>query len=416
MDIYDHQYQESHKETLNEEFQSAYKAISNSPWGARFGAFVGNVRKQGESYIEVAKKEYPAVAEQAQKGITNITTNIVNRTRALSIGQNQPRDAAAAGAQDKGKEKEESLLQRLKVTAEKKIAEIEEAEKRADAYLLKFGESIGGFLRDAVTIAPPSEKDGDEVVFEAKGAEDQKKQIFTTRLDAQLHLLHTNLELFKTDSKTDNFTTFSKDFSVDKETERIAADLERYPELRSTMEKLVPAEVEYKPFWIRYYFLRNELDLEEKKRKELLKGAINEEEDIGWDEDDSEDENGEDEESEGEEEKAPEPKKPVPKASTDTLQPKPNVSTSNDRSSQPDSEASYDVVSGAASKTGSPPRGKMERIRANNARLTERAQKAAEDESAFEVAEQQRKQQDSQRRLEQRRKQQQEVRAVRELE
>lgn len=205
MDIYDHQYQESvtqqqpgtsdngassspssssaaaanpqHKETLNEEFQSAYKAISNSPWGARFGAFVGNVRKQGESYIEVAKKEYPAVAEQAQKGITNITTNIVNRTRALSIGQNQPRDAAAAGTQDKGKEKEESLLQRLKVTAEKKIAEIEEAEKRADAYLLKFGESIGGFLRDAVTIAPPSEKDGDEVVFEAKGAEDQKKQI-----------------------------------------------------------------------------------------------------------------------------------------------------------------------------------------------------------------------------------------------
>jgi hypothetical protein len=59
---------------------------------------------------------------------------------------------------------------------------------------------------------------------------------------------------------------------------------------------------------------------------------------------------------------------------------------------------------------------KMERIRANNARLTERAQKAAEDESAFEVAEQQRKQQDSQRRLEQRRKQQQEVRVVRELE
>jgi hypothetical protein len=38
------------------------------------------------------------------------------------------------------------------------------------------------------------------------------------------------------------------------------------------MEKLVPGEVEYKAFWARYYFLRNELDLEEKKRKELLKG------------------------------------------------------------------------------------------------------------------------------------------------
>jgi hypothetical protein len=34
------------KETLNTEFQQAYKVISSSPWGARFGAFVGNVRKQ----------------------------------------------------------------------------------------------------------------------------------------------------------------------------------------------------------------------------------------------------------------------------------------------------------------------------------------------------------------------------------
>jgi hypothetical protein len=37
---------EHEKESLNEEFQQAYKAISNSPWGARLGAFVGNVRKQ----------------------------------------------------------------------------------------------------------------------------------------------------------------------------------------------------------------------------------------------------------------------------------------------------------------------------------------------------------------------------------
>lgn len=37
---------EREKESLNEELQQAYKAISNSPWGARFGAFVGTVRKQ----------------------------------------------------------------------------------------------------------------------------------------------------------------------------------------------------------------------------------------------------------------------------------------------------------------------------------------------------------------------------------
>lgn len=31
---------------LNTEFQEAYKAFSNSPWGARIGGFLGTVRKQ----------------------------------------------------------------------------------------------------------------------------------------------------------------------------------------------------------------------------------------------------------------------------------------------------------------------------------------------------------------------------------
>lgn len=95
----------------------------------------------------------------------------------------------------------------------------------------------------------------------------------TTRLDAQLHLLHTNLELFHSDPKVESFEAFTAAFSIDKQTEKVSADLERYPELRSTMEKLVPGEVEYTAFWIRYYFLRNELDLEEQKRKEVLRGA-----------------------------------------------------------------------------------------------------------------------------------------------
>lgn len=32
--------------TLNAEFQDAYRAFSNSPWGARIGGFLGNVVKQ----------------------------------------------------------------------------------------------------------------------------------------------------------------------------------------------------------------------------------------------------------------------------------------------------------------------------------------------------------------------------------
>lgn len=33
-------------ESLNEEFQEAYKAVSNSPWGVRFGSLLGSVKKQ----------------------------------------------------------------------------------------------------------------------------------------------------------------------------------------------------------------------------------------------------------------------------------------------------------------------------------------------------------------------------------
>lgn len=37
------------QQSLNAEFEEAYKAISSSPWGARFGALVGSVKKQVQS-------------------------------------------------------------------------------------------------------------------------------------------------------------------------------------------------------------------------------------------------------------------------------------------------------------------------------------------------------------------------------
>jgi len=36
--------------TLNADFQEAYKAISSSPWGARLGGFFGTVVKQVRTY------------------------------------------------------------------------------------------------------------------------------------------------------------------------------------------------------------------------------------------------------------------------------------------------------------------------------------------------------------------------------
>ena len=42
--------------TLNADFQEAYKAISSSPWGAKLGGFLGNVVKQ------VSKLQYKNIS------------------------------------------------------------------------------------------------------------------------------------------------------------------------------------------------------------------------------------------------------------------------------------------------------------------------------------------------------------------
>jgi hypothetical protein len=47
--------------SLNTEFQEAYKAISNSPWGARLGGLWGTVRKQVCCYESLChdRRTYP---------------------------------------------------------------------------------------------------------------------------------------------------------------------------------------------------------------------------------------------------------------------------------------------------------------------------------------------------------------------
>ena len=149
------------------------------------------------------------------------------------------------------------------------------------------------------------------------------------------------------------------------------------------MEKLVPSEVKYVDFFKRYYFLRAELDAEEQKRKELLKGAL-EEEEVGWDsdaegeesgdggedEDEDEDEEEEEEEEEEKEEEETEKKGAVhveraqirSQASTETLQAPSKPNTSADMQSAADSDTSYDIVSGAPSRSSGSPKGVNKKV------------------------------------------------------
>ena len=403
---------------LNTEFQEAYKSFSSSPWGARLGGFFSDVRKHGETYYEEARQEATAASGEALKGFTDLRSTLVSRARSMSTSQDPAPLPTAANqtsdieAEKEGKDKErsesealresEGVISRFRAEAAKRLKDLEKAEEAADAAIFKFGANIGNFLRDAVTIAPPSEetnKDGSrKVLFESKD-QDGKRVIHSTRFDAQLHAIHSSLESFTSDPASAEYAKWKDDFDVEKKTDAIAQDLEKYEELRRTMEKLVPEKVEYKEFWTRYYFLRMVVETEEQRRREMLKGmrpsppfpslpsllyqnppniltcptpgaTESTDENIAWDDDSDDD--AEDKSSTPQQtqpaSQVPEPTQ-IP-TTTDTTGPQNPLSPpqehpslkaaeprrSQDAQSQPDSDTSYDLVSGATSRAPGSPR------------------------------------------------------------
>jgi hypothetical protein len=444
--------------TLNAEFQQAFQAVSASPWGAKLGGWFSQAKKQSETFYQDLSKEAADASEQATKGLSSLREQVVQRTRGMSdlqisrpgAGPDElPADEEkkegehtpdAAGATKEGETEEApglsadivkeaaSLVTIFRSTAAQKLKDLQKAEDAADEALVRYGTNLRNFLRDAVTISgPDGEEEGggeargkgshaaSEVLFSTEDAGTGKKIFHTTRLDAQLHAIHANAASFAEEPQGVEWESWRAGFDVDSKTENIAADLERYEELRRAMEKLVPEKVVYRDFWMRYYYLRKAVEAEEARRKEVLKGelpnssrrhveylihpwskrahkkmwyvhpgaAADTEEEVRWDDDDDEDEEREEEEDENENENerdqssTPNANAGANKlagASTTTLNapaatshhpnkddnallnPTDATRRSEDGTkSVADSDASYDLVSGATSRApGSP--------------------------------------------------------------
>ncbi|KAL0256755.1 hypothetical protein SLS55_009152 [Diplodia seriata] len=396
---------------FNSEVQEAYKAISNSPWAARLGGLWGT----GENYYETARQQSAPAIEQAGKGLTDLRSTVLSHTRNISSSLPQiPADDDNAAADTKkmiitdkdgntievnapatpekpaaetGERAEslpadivkeaEGMLLRLRGLGASRLKDIQKAEDAADEALLRFGTSIRGFLREAVTITGPDDADApagsasSKVLFESKDAQG-KRVIHTTRFDAQLHAIHVALESFLKDPDSPEWEGWTKSFDIDSKTADIAKDLEKYPELRVSMEALVPEKVEYKPFWTRYYFLRHVIESEEQRRREMLKAsASGADEEVGWDDDDSSSDDDDEADHSSSKTSTPNPlatsqgtlkptenpaaKAAVPPSSSDNKDTAASKLRNSDERSQADSDASYDLVSGATSKTpGSP--------------------------------------------------------------
>lgn len=244
------------------------------------------------------------MGHDATTGFSSLRDTIISRTRGLSLvgGAEAPAaegsSSAAAGSKgtdttaeagtkelttDEALRESENVLSRLKVAAAQRLKDIQKAEDAADEALLKFGTNIRDFLRESISIAGPSVDaasgsarggpSGDGVLFESKDAQG-KRVIHTSRFDAQLHVIHTNPESFSKDPASEEYAAWSSSFDIDKKTADITADLTKYPELRTTMEKLVPDQIPYPDFWKRYYFLRHSIETAEARRRDLLKGKL----------------------------------------------------------------------------------------------------------------------------------------------
>ena len=276
------------------------------------GLFLGSVVKQGGSVYREATQELSAVGQDATRGLTDLRETIMSRTRSLSLvgtttapQKQAPSSSSAtpAGAPDAsststataaatvaasdtardtpsedGINESETVLSRLRGEAAKRLKDLQRAEDAADEALLRFGSNLRDFFSDAIKIAPPAEGQAgpsgpspSAVLFESKDAQG-KRVIHATRFEAQMHVIHTNPESFTKDPSGPEYATWSTTFDVDKKTEGISLLLSEDPELRATMEKLVPDQIRYADFWRRYFFLRHGIETAEERRKALLKG------------------------------------------------------------------------------------------------------------------------------------------------
>ena len=223
----------SQPQNLSTEFQQAYKAVSSSPWGMKLGGWFGEAKKQGEAFYSDLQKEANEAQTQATKGFEGLRDQLAQRTRGMSLNAppgpessipgveavpesnkkgKQPEVTIAAEAETKAADRPESLpadivkeagslVASFRNTAAAKLKDLQKAEDAADEALLKFGANVRNFLRDAVVITAPTEGDaskpkgtdaaGNEVLFETTEQSTGRKVFHTTRLDAQLHAIHT---------------------------------------------------------------------------------------------------------------------------------------------------------------------------------------------------------------------------------
>lgn len=278
---------------LEEGIEKAYTKLASQNWGALWAS----VKSRGESAFKETSREVSSFIEKQSNTPKEGTPSAVDMTSSQETLQ-------ASGASTT-----RSLFEQLTKRAETYIdgldRELETIENTAGEYVQMWGNDLKGFLKNTVHISPGSsagagrkssfnDSEGEdaspEILFDVPDA--IRNQIHSTRLDAQLHALHESPDPFLASFEGDQeFDRFAASFDIKDHTDIIASQLDQFPQLRSLMETVVPEKCSYGDFWVKYYYMRRQIDEQEARRRAVLQRAQAEDEDeVPWDDEDEDDE------------------------------------------------------------------------------------------------------------------------------
>lgn len=147
----------------------------------------------------------------------------------------------------------------------------------------------------------------DESGTGVRGAGGREVSAPTTRFEKRIYELRADPNTYcEPVADMDGFEAWANAFVLDERAEECVAILNQHEAIAELYERVVPYIVEEEMFWMRYFYSKRVLELEEERRKQLLEraeyGVVNaEEEEDGWGDDDWDDD-GEKEGKAGEEE------------------------------------------------------------------------------------------------------------------
>ncbi|OAC99722.1 hypothetical protein MUCCIDRAFT_156867 [Mucor lusitanicus CBS 277.49] len=303
---------------VSEEDDVIIKAFSNIGWGKKWSSIVDTVKKQSEAFVEGTKKDLQEFSQiLTEDAEEDEATTDAGTSREVTTSENEHsaldsiRESLSKINTVNFSSLRDGLTQTLNQSLPNQITSVRLPEnmdltqlkeglangtRSAEHYLQQFGTDVVSALKNTVTVLEPEKQAASAST--ATETTSRSPRIFATRKDALIAKMQTNdntylqePELSKKDYDQEKkiLDTFNSSFNIEEYTDEIAQLLNDYPNLRETMDRLVPVQVSYTLFWQRYFYHAWKIDQDEQKRQLIVQGAQEEEDDeadFKWDSDD----------------------------------------------------------------------------------------------------------------------------------